>query len=238
MHRNTIIIIIAVLLIISLVGFLLRPRKPAVVAIGDSNTEQLDLPSHARWVNILAKRFPKYALINKGRAGENSSSGFLRMNRDVLRRKPNKAIVMYGSNDVKPKGSGSEVDEIKFEENISKMISLIEGASATPILMTVIPMIEGNGADGYHYSRINRTFYAHCGGVKNCINSYNGIVRGIARKRNVQLIDSWEIFVKTAGGDSDGNLIASGLIDSSGVHMTEKGSALLAEEIGKVLNLK
>jgi len=85
-----------------------------------------------------------------------------------------------------------------------------------------IPIIEGNSPSD---------LYEKFGGIKTWHESYNDIVRELAIKNHITLIDNWNDFITKAGGDSDQKLIQSELIDSSGTHLTPKGSVLIYQDI-------
>ena len=203
---------------------------PSVVAFGDSNTEQTNLPHESRWVNRLSE-LRQLRIVNAGIGGNTSSQGLKRID-DVLDNNPVLVLIMFGTNDaVMVDYDKPQVDKETFSDNIETIINDVRAVGAKPVLMTVIPMIEGNGSDGYYYSRHPYAYYSGHGGANALQNTYNDIIRDIATRDGVILVDQWGAFIKAAGGADDAHLIASGLFDKSGTHMTEKGARLVVEQL-------
>ncbi len=153
----------------------------------------------------------------------------------MLSKGPDVVLVMFGTNDaVMIDVDWPQVDRDTFAANVQTIVDKIRAIGATPVLMTVIPLIEGNGADGYYYSRHPALYYWNAGGARAFHDSYNDIVRTLAASNGLTLVDHWAAFMQAAGGTDDAHLIASGLIDASGTHMTEKGAQLVAEQLASL----
>ncbi|MGD7009822.1 SGNH/GDSL hydrolase family protein [Metabacillus sp. 84] len=208
------------------------------VAFGDSNTEGAnypvrDYPENEKWVNLLALAQQGTANIyNAGIGGETTEDGRKRFKKDVLNRNPETVFIMFGTNDavVLPNGK-PRVSKQRFEQNLLYFVNEIKKHGGQPVLMTCLPIAEGNGTDKLYYSRYDKIYYDAGKGARNWHNSYNDIVREIAGREKVPLIDHWRNMVREAGGDTDKALIASGMIDPSGNHMTPKGARVLYEAI-------
>ncbi|KXZ18423.1 SGNH/GDSL hydrolase family protein [Bacillus nakamurai] len=221
-------------------------REKNVVAFGDSNTrgsnwDYRDYPKAQQWVNILntAER-GHLSIVNAGIGGQTTEDARLRFQSDVLDRKPEYLFIMFGTNDAgiltknKPR-----VSKERFKENLTYFINESRKHGIKPVLMTCIPIIEGNGTHHlFYYSRYKASAFKTKGGARKWHNSYNGITRQVAKNLKVPLVDNWKHFIRADGGkDTDEALIQSGLIDPSGNHMTPKGARIVYEGIknGRVL---
>lgn len=221
-------------------------KEKSVVAFGDSNTrgsnwDYRDYPKAQQWVNILktAER-GRLTVINAGIGGQTTEDARLRFQSDVLDRKPQYLFIMFGTNDAGIlTGDQPRVSKKRFKENLTYFINESRNHGIKPILMTCIPVIEGNGTHHlYYYSRYKASAFKEKGGARKWHNSYNGVTRQVAAELKVPLVDNWKHFMRADGGkDTDRALIQSGLIDPSGNHMTPKGARILIEGIknGRVL---
>ncbi|MTH52507.1 SGNH/GDSL hydrolase family protein [Bacillus mangrovi] len=217
----------------------------SAVAFGDSNTRGAnfplrDYPENEKWVNLLnLSQQGKVNVYNAGIGGETTEDGRKRFKQDVLDRNPKTVFIMFGTNDAVVLQNGKpRVSKARFKSNLLYFIDEIEKKGGQPVLITCLPIIEGNGQDKLYYSRYERIYYDAGRGARNWHNSYNDIVRSIASSEDVRLIDHWENMVKEAGGSTDSDLMASGLIDPSGNHMTPKGARILYESISESKILK
>lgn len=193
------------------------------------------------WVNILktAER-GRLTVINAGIGGQTTEDARLRFQSDVLERKPQYLFIMFGTNDAGIlTGDQPRVSKKRFKENLTYFINESRNHGIKPILMTCIPVIEGNGTNHlYYYSRYKASAFKEKGGARKWHNSYNSVTRQVAAELKVPLVDNWKHFIRADGGkDTDRALIQSGLIDPSGNHMTPKGARILIEGIknGRVL---
>ncbi|MBS2969779.1 SGNH/GDSL hydrolase family protein [Metabacillus sp. KIGAM252] len=208
------------------------------VAFGDSNTRGAnypirDYPENEKWVNLLnLSQQGKVNIYNAGIGGETTEDARKRFKKDVLNRHPETVFIMFGTNDAVVLQSGEpRVSKKRFEANLLYFIDEIRKNGGHPILITCLPIVEGNGKDKLYYSRYEKIYYDAGKGARNWHNSYNEIVREIAKREQLPLIDHWRNMVRAAGGDTDTALIASGLIDPSGNHMTPKGARILYQAI-------
>ncbi len=108
------------------------------------------------WVNILktAER-GRLTVINAGIGGQTTEDARLRFQSDVLDRKPQYLFIMFGTNDAGIlTGDQPRVSKKRFKENLTYFINESRNHGIKPILMTCIPVIEGNGTHHlYYYSR-------------------------------------------------------------------------------------
>jgi len=212
----------------------IAPMPPVnrVLLFGDSNTEQLGLESYERWSTLLSQSYPTKTLINVAKGGQTTKGALGAMDAKLWEHRPDLVLVMYGTNDsIRYDYDVVSVPLAQFEANIRTMIAAIRDVGAVPVLLTVIPAIEGTGSDGYYYSRHPAEYYQSVGGAKAWIEQYNSIVRRVASDSGVMLVDIWDRFRQAAGSVADASLIASGLLDRSGTHLTAAGSNLIHQSL-------
>lgn len=215
---------------------------PAAVAFGDSNTKEANwavrhFPEKEKWVSLLSQSEKgRWAVYNEGIGGQTTEHARKRFEKDVLKKRPAVVFIMFGTNDALMQPNKKPwVSKERYHENLVYFIEKIREYGGKPVLMTCLPVIEGNGTVEklYYYSTHNAALYVKVGGARNWHNSYNSVMRQTAKEEGVPLIDHWKNMVKKAGGPTDDLLIQSGLIDTSGYHMTPKGARLLYESIKK-----
>ena len=239
------LLIFLALSIVFLVGCSGRVERYKIVAFGDSNTQGANWTNHKyqetdKWVNLLSasitgsKGNDSSIIFNAGISGETTEDARKRLKRDVLKISPELVLIMFGTNDAafleknKPR-----VSKERFRENLIYFIKEIEESGGKPVLMTCLPIVEGNGSDHFYYTRYKEAYYDDVGGARQWHNSYNNIIRELAFKNEIALVDHWSYMVYEAGGDTDEALLKSGIIDPSGNHLTPKGAKLIYENILK-----
>lgn len=200
------------------------------VAFGDSNTAGTTLaaagyPLSLQWTI-------KTASFNAGVGGNTTAHAIKRFEHDVLYQNPKEAILMFGTNDAVLLDDGEpKVSKKQFEENISYMVRQLKERNVKVVLMTSVPVIQT-----FFYERNDKELYNDKGGVRLWQNSYNEIVRRIAVKENVQLIDNYKNAIYKAGNATDGALNKSGLIDRTGTHWSPRGAEMIAYSVNYVLH--
>lgn len=145
-----------------------------VVALGDSIVEGYGQPRG--WPEMLqeelARRFPGTRIINAGVSGDNASDGLERMERDVLRHRPELVLVSFGLNDMK-----NAVPIQKFVESLSALVEGISTSGAQVVLLTTTRLQRGTQV----LARANPE-------------PYNDAIRELAAKKGTVLLDVWERF--------------------------------------------
>lgn len=214
-------------------------QKSVIVAFGDSNTQGSNWPANnyeekSKWVNKLQQ---SRTVINAGIGGNTTESGRARFVKDVLNKKPKAVIIMFGTNDAVLNIKGQpRVSKTRFESNLKYFTDTLKARKIQVILMTTIPVIQGNGKSGYYYSRYDQEPYLKYNGARQWHNSYNAIVRKVAKEKKVILVDNYEMMTKPMKGITDRNLIASNWIDSSGTHFTPQGADVIYRSVHNALN--
>lgn len=213
-----------------------------LVAFGDSNTEGANWESNGydpalKWVTLLQHDRGK-RIINAGVGGNTSSQARVRFQKDVLDKKPSAVFIMIGTNDARMVAPGKpEVDQATFCDNLQFFVDQLVAIDSQPILMTCLPVIEGNGQDGYYYSRHERLLYEDYGGARRWNESYNEVIRELSAEKQVPLIDLRQAIAEDVTGSSeaaddlDRALIASGFYDPSGTHFSPQGAQFVYEVV-------
>ncbi|WP_404404806.1 SGNH/GDSL hydrolase family protein [Jeotgalibacillus malaysiensis] len=211
-----------------------------IIVIGDSNTKGEMLGSK-NWTTLLSG-LTGIEVVNEGVNGHTTEDARIRLTNGEINLNGDAVFIMFGTNDaVMTEKNKPKVSLSRYRENLLYFINLIRQTSKKPVLMTVIPLIEGSGGDGYYLSRHHTSFFKDIS-PRDWVDQYNDIVREISDTERVQLIDVWQYFLKKSGAehdpDPDKYLIQSGMIDSSGTHLTAEGARELYTVVSHSLNAK
>jgi lysophospholipase L1-like esterase len=109
------------------------------------------------------------------------------------------------------------------------MVKQLKAKKIKVLLMTSIPVQEG-----LYYNKYPevKQLYANKGGIRSWLNSYNDIIRKVANKEKVYLVDHYANAVLKAGGATDAKLSASGLVDEAiGFHWTPRGHSMITYSV-------
>ncbi|MGX2959509.1 SGNH/GDSL hydrolase family protein [Peribacillus sp. JNUCC 23] len=205
------------------------------VAFGDSNTAGSNFPQYGydmnlRWVVLTGA-------IDAGVSGNNTNQAMNRFKKDVLDRNPNSVSIMFGQVDQVLNVNGTpSVSKAQFESNLNSMVDQLQAKGVNKILlMTNAPIHQT-----IYYTRYPelKPAYEAKGGVRLWANSYNEIIRKVAKEQGVILVDHYaNAWVKAGGGaGSDAQLSASGLIDPTGTHWTPSGHNMMTYSINYYLS--
>jgi lysophospholipase L1-like esterase len=117
-------------------------------------------------------------------------------------------------------GTGTDPD--KFEKFYNALIKKLKAAKSEVIICTPAAIGEktdfSNAQDGD-------------------LNQYAKIIRGIAQNNNCKLVDLRKLFLDYDLANNAENK-REGILTTDGVHLNEKGNAIVAEEMLKVLTSK
>lgn len=222
--------------------------KSGFVAFGDSNTSgsyfdaQFPESLGKKWTDQVAAVYGDgrdHKVYNAGWSGDETNEGLVRFKKQVLDAKPQSVTIMFGINDALLDKGQPQVSKEEFRKNLEYMITQLRMREIKVVLMTNPAVIEktyydlelGNG-------RNIASSYAKLGGLRNWINSYNDIIREVAKERPLPLVDTYNILAEKAGGENDAALIKSGLLDDvTGIHMTPKANDIIAAEVKKALTM-
>lgn len=199
-------------------------KNKKIIFFGDSITEQAAKAGGfiVRIDTILEKKNLKenYELIGAGVSSNKIYDLYLRIEDDVLNKNPDIVVIFIGVNDVWHKRSlGTGTDAEKFERFYYAVLKKLADKNIKVILCT--PAAIGERTDLTNE-------------LDGDLNKYCNIIRGIAIKNNLPLIDLrkifWEYNLKNNPQNKD-----RGVLTADGVHLNANGNQLVAEEMWKAI---
>lgn len=210
--------------IILLSSFIYPMQKKKVIFFGDSITQAAVKPGgYIVKISELASKEKvgdKYDFIGAGIGGNKVYDLYLRLEEDVLSKNPDVVIIYIGVNDVWHKRShGTGTDADKFEKFYTAIIKKLQERNITIALCT--PAAIGEKTD----------FSNELDGD---LNYYSNIIRSLAKKHNIPLIDLRQAFLSYNLKHNAENK-ESGILTSDRVHLNEAGNELVANEMWKVI---
>jgi isoamyl acetate esterase len=199
-------------------------KKTRIIFFGDSITQAGVNPGgyivRIDSMSKLAGTGDRYEFIGAGIGGNKVYDLYLRMDNDVLAKNPDAVIIYIGVNDVWHKSSsGTGTDADKFEKFYQAIIDKLKAKSIRIILCTPAAIGEktdfSNPQDGD-------------------MNEYSKIIRRIAKKNELQLVDLRKAFfdydLKNNPDNKD-----RGILTTDRVHLNANGNQLVADEMWKVI---
>ncbi|MEO6612794.1 MAG: SGNH/GDSL hydrolase family protein [Chitinophagaceae bacterium] len=202
-------------------------KKKKIIFFGDSITE-LGI-KRDRYVGYILKmdsmlkaekKADQYELIGSGISGNKVYDLYLRMEEDVLSKNPDVVVIYVGVNDVWHKtllGTGTDAD--KFELFYQAIIKRLQARNIRVILCTPAVVGEKNDMSNPLDGDLNR---------------YSNIIRDLAKKNNLPLIDLRKKFQDYLEKNNPGNKEKE-VLTYDRVHMNDKGNQLIAELMWKAL---
>lgn len=199
-------------------------KKSKVIFFGDSITQagvqqggyivRIDSMSHDEGKSA------QYEFVGAGIGGNKVYDLYLRMENDVLASNPDIVFIYIGVNDVWHKTtSGTGTDADKFEKFYQAIIDKLVAKKIKVILCTPAAIGEktdfSNPQDGD-------------------MNHYSNIIRKIAAKNKLTLVDLRKLFLDYNLKNNKENK-DRGILTTDRVHLNEKGNQLLADEMWKVI---
>ncbi len=200
-------------------------QKKRIVFFGDSITQAGVQPTGyiTKLTQLLTEKNigNNYELVGAGIGGNKAYDLYLRMEDDVLSKKPDAVVIWVGVNDVWHKrtyGTGTDAD--KFEKFYNAIIKKLKANNITVLICT--PATIGEKTD----------FTNELDGD---LNKYSEIIRSIAKNNNCALIDLRKAFLAYNLTNNRENK-ESGILTTDRVHLNEKGNQFVAEEMYKALS--
>lgn len=200
-------------------------KKLKVIFFGDSITEAGIKPGgYIRLLDSIAKKNTKsdtFELIGKGISGNKVYDLLFRLNHDVISHQPDVVVIYIGINDIWHKsltGTGTDVD--RFEKFYQQIINQLKEKQITTILCT--PSVIGEKTDQTNPQDVD-------------LNAYSEIIRKLAEKNNLQLVDLRKDFLAYNLKHNPLNL-ESGVLTSDRVHLNANGNLLVAQSMWKALS--
>ena len=220
--KNSFLFVFAALFLLSSFS---GQQKKRIVFFGDSITQAGVQPNGyiTRFTQLLNEKNigSQYELLGAGISGNKVYDLFLRMDDDVLSKKPDAVVIWVGVNDVWHKRtSGTGTDADKFERFYNAIIKKLKANNIAVFICT--PAAIGEKTD----------FTNELDGD---LNKYSEIIRNISKNNNCPLIDLRKAFLSYNLANNKENK-ESGILTTDRVHLNEKGNQFVAEEMYKVLN--
>jgi lysophospholipase L1-like esterase len=216
--------IILLAIIVTLSMAFINQKKQKIIFFGDSITQAGVNPGgYIMRIDSMCKKerlIENYEFIGAGIGGNKIYDLYLRMEDEVLAKNPDVVVIYVGVNDVWHKStSGTGTDADKFEKFYQAVIKKIKDKNIKVILCTPATIGEktdfSNSQDGD-------------------LNAYSTIIRGLAAKNNLPLVDLRKLFLVYNLKNNPENK-AKGILTGDGVHLNEKGNQLVADEMWKTI---
>jgi lysophospholipase L1-like esterase len=190
------------------------PKK--IIFFGDSITQAGVNPGG--YITMLKDMYAKAGntseLIGAGIGGNKVYDLFLRMEDDVLSKKPDVVVIYVGVNDVWHKASyGTGTDADKFTKFYTALIKKMQSQGIKLILTTPAAIGEKND---------------HSNQQDGDLNQYSKIIRDLAKEHKCGLVDLRKEFLAYNLANNPENK-AQGILTTDRVHLNEAGNKLVAE---------
>ena len=210
-------------LFVFIVAFMPQKKK-RVVFFGDSITQQgVEPGGYITRIDSICKlenKAAEFEFISSGIGGNKVYDLYLRLDDDVLAKNPDIVVIYIGVNDVWHKASfGTGTDPDKFERFYNAILKKLKERNVKVILCT--PAVIGERTDFSNQQDGD-------------MNRYSDIIRGIARKNNLLLVDLRQKFLDYNKQHNPDNK-ESGILTRDRVHLNEKGNQLVGDELWKGL---
>lgn len=214
------------LLLIPMLAFMAPAKKKKVIFFGDSITQAGIRPGgYIPRIDTLAQkagRAQEFDWIGAGVSGNKVYDLYLRLEEDVLDKKPDIVLIYIGVNDVWHKdkrGTGTDFD--KFGKFYEALVRKIRGAGAKVIVCT--PAVIGEKKDNANPQDKD-------------LNDYSQWIRDFAARENLSLVDLRTIFTQYDQSHNPQNL-EKGILTSDGVHLNDTGNQTVAEAMWKAIGV-
>ncbi len=195
-----------------------KPTK--VIFFGDSITQAGIQPKG--YITMIAQTLEKqglkdkYELIGAGISGNKIYDLYLRLEDDVLNKKPDLVLIYIGVNDVWHKStSGTGTDPDKFVKFYQAIINKIQANGAKVVLCT--PAAIGERTDSSNMQDGD-------------MNNYSNIIRDLAKKNNLKLVDLRKEFLDYNVKNNAENK-EKGVLTTDRVHLNDLGNQMVADKM-------
>ena len=210
--------------LIALLSFMPAQKKQRIIFFGDSITQQgADPGGYIMRIDSMCTREGlkiKFEFTGAGISGNKVYDLYLRMEEDVLKKKPAVVIIYIGVNDVWHKSLlGTGTDEDKFEKFYQAIINKLKEKKIKIIICT--PAVIGEKKDSSNPQDAE-------------MNQYSKIIRALAQKNNLPIVDLRKTFIGYYLSNNPENR-SKGILTIDGVHLNAKGNQLVADEMWKVI---
>jgi len=216
------------LVILVILGLAFAPQKKTkVIFFGDSITE-LGVKKD-KYVGYIVrmdsmlkagKKDDQYELIGSGISANKVYDLYLRLDEDVLGKNPDIVVIYVGVNDVWHKtllGTGTDPD--KFEKFYNAILRKLKERNIKAILCT--PAVVGEKTDMSNP-------------LDGDLNRYSNIIRDIAKKNDLPLVDLRQKFLDYNNANNPENK-EKDILTYDRVHLNAKGNQLVADAMWKAI---
>lgn len=199
-------------------------KKTKVIFFGDSITELGVRPGgYVTRVDSMCKlegKSEQYDFVGAGVSGNKVYDLYLRLEDDVLNKNPDVVVIYVGVNDVWHKASsGTGTDADKFEKFYNAILKKLKDKNIKAILCT--PAVIGERTDMSNQ-------------LDGDLNRYSNIIRGIAKKNNLSLVDLREKFLEYSKANNPNNEERN-ILTNDRVHLNPRGNQLVADVMWKAV---
>ncbi len=195
-----------------------KPKK--VIFFGDSITQAGVQPKG--YITMLGQTLEKqglkdkYELIGAGIGGNKIYDLYLRLEDDVLNKKPDLVLIYIGVNDVWHKSTyGTGTDPDKFVKFYQAVINKIQANGAKVVLCT--PAAIGERTDSSNMQDGD-------------MNNYSNLIRELAKKNNLKLVDLRKEFLDYNSKNNAENK-EKGILTTDRVHLNDLGNQMVADKM-------
>lgn len=191
-----------------------KPKK--IIFFGDSITQMGVQPGG--YIDLIKKGLKPadYDVIGAGIGGNKVYDLYLRLEEDVLNKKPDVVVIFVGVNDVWHKLSlKTGTDQDKFVKFYQALINKIQAGGARVVVCT--PAVIGEKKNGGNEMDIELDKYAE-------------EIRLLATKNKLQLVDLRKLFT-TYDANNNPQDAAKGILTTDGVHLNPIGNKTLADTL-------
>jgi lysophospholipase L1-like esterase len=216
--------VFCILIAIGIISLVPSTKKKRILFFGDSITEVAVNPGGyiVKLDSMIAAqgKAGDYELTGSGVSGNKIYDLYLRMEADVLAKEPDIVVIYIGVNDVWHKRSfGTGTDPDKFELFYQAIINKLKAKRIGVILCT--PAVIGEKTD-------------FSNPLDGDLNEYSRIIRNIAGKNNLPVVDLRRSFLDHNLKNNPDNK-TRGILTTDEVHLNATGNQLVADEIWKLL---
>jgi len=199
-------------------------KRKKIIFFGDSITEAGVKPGgyidDLKTMLVSQKEEASYELIGAGIGGNKIYDLYLRMDSDVVMKRPNIVVIYVGVNDVWHKQSaGTGTDADKFEKFYKAIIAKLQKDDIKVVLCT--PAVIGEKTDFTNQ-------------LDGDLNKYSNIIRALAKANNLPLVDLRKAFLEYNLQHNPDNKEKE-ILTVDRVHLNAAGNQLVADEMWKVL---
>jgi lysophospholipase L1-like esterase len=212
------------LIMLSSASLIPNQRKIRVIFFGDSITEAGVQPGG--YIDVMntmlrdQKMDANYELVGAGISGNKVYDLYLRIENDVLAKKPDIVVIYIGVNDVWHKQShGTGTDADKFQKFYQAIIDKLKAQQIKTVLCT--PAVIGERTDFSNQ-------------LDGDLNQYSSMIRDLAKKNNLPLVDLRKAFLDYNLKNNRANE-EKGILTTDRVHLNKAGNELVARTMWDVL---